>query len=140
MLLVYTNIWWLITRRFPFSKREFPKKSSVIFMSLCCLSLYNAWEIFREFPWLYYLFLQIWNWWVLFTHEKFLVYKLETFENCKDVKHIMIMIIAISYSSFLSYVIFDQQLKITFRKSSTHSPRKNSKITSPQFLPTLKLF
>ena len=28
-------------------------------------------------------------------HEKFLVYKLETFKNCKDVKRIMIMIIAI---------------------------------------------
>ena len=33
----------------------------------------------------------------------------------RQVKHIMIMII--DYN-FLSYVIFDQQLKITFRKSS----------------------
>ena len=30
------------------------------------------------------------------THETFLVYKLETFNNCKEVKHI-IMIIAIIY-------------------------------------------
>ena len=34
---------------------------------------------------------------MLFIHEKFLVYKLETFENCKEVKHIIIMIIAIIY-------------------------------------------
>ena len=54
---------------------------------------------------------------MFFIHESFLVYKLETFEACMEVKHIMIMIIAIIYI-FLSYVIFDQQLKITFRKSS----------------------
>ena len=59
----------------------------------------------------------------LYIHETFLVYKLETFKNCKEVKHIMIMIIAIIYI-FLSYVIFDQQLKITFRKSSA-PPWKN---------------
>ena len=57
---------------------------------------------------------------MLFIRETFLVYKLETFQNCKEVKHIMIIII-------LSSVIFDQQLKITFRKSSgppekIHSP------------------
>ena len=59
----------------------------------------------------------------------------------KEVKHITI--IAIVYI-FLSYVIFDQQLKITFTKSShslplkkihshlfTHSPPKNSKSASP---------
>ena len=67
-----------------------------------------------------------------------------------EVKHIMIMIIAIIYI-FLSYVIFDQQLKITFRKSSgppekvhpplfTHSPRKIQKVQVPPFLPTLKIF
>ena len=43
---------------------------------------------------------------VLFIHEMFLVYKLETFTNCKEVKHIMIMIIVI-ICIFLSYVIFD---------------------------------
>ena len=46
---------------------------------------------------------------------------------------------------FLSYVTFDQQLKITFRKSSgppekVHSPLKNSKSASPPFLLTLKVF
>ena len=59
----------------------------------------------------------------------------------------MIMIIAINYISFLSYVILDQRLKITFRKSSAppppekiHSLPKNSKNASPPFLPTLKPF
>ena len=31
---------------------------------------------------------------VLFIHETFFVYKLETLTNCKEAKHIMIMIIA----------------------------------------------
>ena len=35
--------------------------------------------------------------------ETFLVYKLETFKNFKEVKHIMIMIIAIVYI-FVSYL------------------------------------
>ena len=43
----------------------------------------------------------------------------------------MIMIIVIIYI-FLSYVIFDQQLKITFRKSSTSSLKK---IHLPHFPP-----
>ena len=96
---------------------------------------------------------------VLFIHETFLGYKLETFTNCNEVKHIMIMIITIIYI-FLFSEIFGQQLKITFRKSSvpsppekippifTHSelkiqkvPIKNSKSTSPPpLLPTLKIF
>ena len=54
---------------------------------------------------------------MVFIHVKFLVYELETFKNCKAVKYIMIMIIAIIYI-FSSYVIFDQQLKITSRKFS----------------------
>ena len=58
---------------------------------------------------------------VLFIHETFLGYKLETFTNCNEVKHIMIMIITIIYI-FLSSEIFGQQLKITFRKSSVPSP------------------
>ena len=37
--------------------------------------------------------------------------------KCHEVKHIMIMIITIIYT-FLFYVIFHEQLKITFRKSS----------------------
>ena len=82
---------------------------------------------------------------VLFIHETFLVYKLETFTNCKEVKHIMIMIIAIIYF-FLSYVIID----LSFRKSP-HPPEKiySAFILSPLlktqkvhvlFLPTMKIF
>ena len=78
---------------------------------------------------------------MLYTHETFLVYTMETFKNSKEVKHIMIMIIVLIYF-FLSYVIFDQQLKITFRKSSApppppekiHSPLKIQKVqVSPVF-------
>ena len=87
---------------------------------------------------------------VLFIHA-LLVYKLETFTNCKEVKHIMIMIIviiAITYI-FLSYEIFDQQL------IPSHPPTPLKKSTSPflltppleiqkvqvrPFLPTLKIF
>ena len=61
--------------------------------------------------------------------ETFLVYKLETFKNFKELKHIMIMIIAIIYI-FVSYVIFDQQLKITFRK---FSPPPLKKSTPPPY-------
>ena len=87
---------------------------------------------------------------MFFIHEAFLVYKMETFKNCQEVKHIIIMIIAIIYI-FLSYMIFDQQLKITFRKFSTPPekitppflltpPPKNAKSTGSPFLPTLKIF
>ena len=44
---------------------------------------------------------------VLFIHEMFLVDKFGIFPNCKEVKHIMIMIIAIIYIFFylLRYLI-----------------------------------
>ena len=61
----------------------------------------------------------------------FLVYKLQTSKNCKKVKHTMIMILGIIYI-FLLYVIFHQQLKITFRKSSA-TPPSLKKIHSPIF-------
>ena len=41
------------------------------------------------------------NWWVLFIHEKFLVYKLETFKNCTEVKQITIIIIALTCIFFI---------------------------------------
>ena len=64
------------------------------------LCLHNACGIFRKFSWLYYLYLQIWNWWVIFyIHETFLVYKLETFAICKEVKHIMLILLL--YFTFL---------------------------------------
>ena len=65
---------------------------------------------------------------------------MEAFKNCKEVKHIMI----IDYD-FLSYVIFDQQMKITFRKASgtpskVHLPPKNSKSVSPLFFSKIENF
>ena len=53
------------------------------------------WNFQEVFPIITSLFanLKLMN--VLFIHETFLVYKLETFTNCKEVKHIMIMIIAV---------------------------------------------
>ena len=52
----------------------------------------------------------------------------------------MLMINAIIYI-FLSYAMFDQQLKITFRKSPfLLPPLKIPKSASPPFLPTLKIF
>ena len=87
---------------------------------------------------------------MLFIHETYSVYKLETFKKCKEVKRIMISIIAIIYI-FSSYVVFHQQLKITFRKSSgphwqnplphfySISP-KNSKSAGFPILTTLTIF
>ena len=66
------------------------------------------------------------------THETFLVYKLETFNNCKEVKHIMIMII-------LFYVIFDQLLKITFGTSSAPLPPKKIHVPLFTHCPPLKI-
>ena len=85
---------------------------------------------------------------MLFIRERFLVYKLETFKTFKEVKHIMITTIVYI---FVSYVIFDQQLKITFRKSSGPHPLKkstlpflltlpckNSKSASPPFIANIE--
>ena len=73
---------------------------------------------------------------VILIHEMFLVYNLETFTNCEEVKHIMVMIIAIIYIFFNLMTLFDQQLKIIFRKSSAPYPStKKKKIHSPVLLP-----
>ena len=92
---------------------------------------------------------------MLFTYEEFLVYKLETFQNCKELKHTMIMIIALIYILFylMWYLINSwKQLKIISRKSSvpppekihspffTHSLLKIQKLQVTHFLPTLKIF
>ena len=81
---------------------------------------------------------------MLFIHAMLLIYKCETFKNCKEVKLNMIM------SLWLSYVMLDQQLKITFRKSSAPPPlpwknsfplfyllppQKNSNFSPPSPLP-----
>ena len=69
---------------------------------------------------------------MLFIHETFLVYKLETFKNCKEVKHIMIMIIAISY---IFYILCNTRSVVQnyFQKILSPRPWKNPPflLTSP---------
>ena len=64
---------------------------------------------------------------VLFIHETFLVYKLETSRNCKEVKHIMILIIAIIYIFFIwcdiSYIVVNYFQKILRPPGKIHTPR-----------------
>ena len=43
---------------------------------------------------------------MLYTHETFLVYTMETFKNSKEVKHIMIMIIVLIYFFFILHDIW----------------------------------
>ena len=69
---------------------------------------------------------------MLYIHETFLVHKLETFKNCKEVKYIMIISIATIYI-FLSCVTFHQQMKITFRKFLAPPPPLSIKIHYPLF-------
>ena len=75
---------------------------------------------------------------MLFIHEKFLVYKLETFENCKEVKHIIIMIIAIIYIFLILCDIWSTVENYFHKilpplKKYTHPLFKNSKIARPRF-------
>ena len=122
------------------------------------LCLHNAWNFQEVFLIILSLFANLKLMSVLFIHEMFLVEKLEIFTNCKEVKHIMVMIIAIIYI-FVSFEIFDQQFKITFRKSSVlptppsppkkknppspfllTPPLKIQNVQVPPFLPPLKIF
>ena len=68
---------------------------------------------------------------VLFIHETFLVYKLETFTNCKEVNHVMIMRSLINSWKLL---LENPQFLPPFLKKSlpifTHFPTKNSKSAS----------
>ena len=66
---------------------------------------------------------------MLFIHETLLVYKLETFKNCKEAKHIMIMIPAIIYPlPFWKNLLFIDY------------PRENSKSASPPLLADVENF
>ena len=90
---------------------------------------------------------------MLLIHEKFLVYKLETLKNCKEVKYIMIMIIAVTCIFFIlcdiwsTVVDYFQKISPTPEKIHspffTHSPpppAKNKKITSPSFFANIENF
>ena len=80
---------------------------------------------------------------MLCIHETYLVYKLQTFKNCTEVKNIKIMIIAIIYIIFLSDIsstvenYFQKILSCPPEKIHsplfTYSPSKNSKCASPPF-------
>ena len=87
---------------------------------------------------------------MLFIHETLSVYKLETFKNSKEVKHIVTIIIAI-FTLFILCDIwaavanyFQKILRIPLKKSSPPflftSPLKIQKSASPPFGPTLKIF
>ena len=114
--MLFYKIWWLNNNiLFLFSKKIPQKiKSCVYIMHV------EFWGSFSD----YTNFICKFKIDEYFLFMKVLVYKLEKFKNCKEVKQIMIMIIAILYI-ILSYVIFDQQLKITFRKFSAPPPWKN---------------
>ena len=87
---------------------------------------------------------------MLYIHETFLVYKLDTFKNCKEVKHIMIMVIAIIYICFILCDIwstvenyFQKIFSPPWKKPLPpfHSlPSKNSKSAIFPFLPTFNIF
>ena len=66
---------------------------------------------------------------MLFIHEMFLVYKLETFKNCKEVKHIMI--IAMNF-----FILYIWTVENYFQKILSPSPLKKS---TPPFLLTTPL-
>ena len=95
--------------------------------------LHNACGISGKFSWLYDLYLQIWNWWELFfIHGTFLVHKLETFKNCKEVNHIMIMTVATIYIFFILCGIWSP-VENYFQKILSPHPLKKS---IPPFLLT----
>ena len=74
-----------------------------------------------------------------FIHETFLVYKLETFKNCKEVKQIMIMTIATIYIFYLIYLInswkllSEKPLPLPWKKNSLPPPEDSKSASSPLF-------
>ena len=70
------------------------------------LCLQNAWNCQEVFLIILSLFSNLKMMSALFGHEMFLVCKCETFTNCKEVKHIMVMIIAIIYIFFILWDIW----------------------------------
>ena len=100
----------LITTYFPFLRDISPKNRM--------LCLRNAYETFKTFSRFYSLYLETYNWLVLFIHETFLVYKLETFKNPQA---------------------SPEKIHSPFFTHSPHSP-KSSKSASPSFCQHWKFF
>ena len=70
-----------------------------------------------------------------FIHETFLVYKLETFKNCKEAKHIILCDIWLIVENYF------QKMLSPSPHEKIHSPFKNSKGASPPPIwPTLHIF
>ena len=82
---------------------------------------------------------------MLFIYKTFLVYKLETFTNCKEVKHIMIMIIVIISIFVILWGIWST-IENYFQKilmppwKNPPPPLKIQRVKVTPFLPTLKNF
>ena len=81
---------------------------------------------------------------MLFIHETFLVYKLETFKNCKEVKQIMIMIIVIIYIFFILCDIWstvEHYLQKILRPPWKNPPLKIQKVqVLPPFFANIENF
>ena len=75
---------------------------------------------------------------VLFIHEKVLVYKLETFTNCKEVKHIMIMIIAVIYIFYVMRYLMNSWKLLS--ENPQLPPWRNPPSILLPFLETLYIF
>ena len=104
---------------FSFSKRQFPPKLIAVLHNACWIipSLFANLKLLS----------------VLFIHKTFLVYKLEIFTNCKEVKHIMIMIIAIIYIFFYLMRYLIKSWKLLSENPRPSSPWKKiplKKVTS----------
>ena len=81
-----------------------------------------------------------------------LVYKLETFKKCKEVKHIVITIIAITYIFYLMWYFISSWKLLSQNPQDTPTPQKHIhspillnppeifKNASPLFLATLNFF
>ena len=94
---------------------------------------------FQEvFPIILYLFSNL-NLISAFIHEKFFVYKLGAFKNCKETKYIMIMIIAVIYIIFhVVWYLINSSENPKVLSEKIHSslftncpPPNKSKIASP---------
>ena len=74
---------------------------------------------------------------LLFIHERCLVYKLETFKNCKEVKHIIIMTIAIIYIFYFMWYLINSWKVLSENPQvppeRIHYPLKLEKVQVPPF-------
>ena len=128
-----------IRRYFPFSKRKSPSKIE------CCVQIMH-WGFSGSFPGSTIFICKFKTDQSFFFLETVLVSELETFEKCKEDKHIMITIIAVVYIFYLlwyfmsSWKLLAENTQASSDKIHcpifTHCPHKNTKSASPPILPT----